>query len=239
MATSSVSSNVNKYRNDIKSLTVFILAFVVLKVIALGLYLLNILVFSSIAYVLGTLSLIIGIYLVSKQNNEFFPGIKVSVLLVIAMILDLRTALLVSMNPPTLQSSGTFMEQLGQLDATFGNNAYYMAAFTLFTGVFMAVSAYFYNDWFNDNLSSSKPFKSYTYFGVLFFVGEVITFVGYVVLRRADKQILAGWTGASVQSINFSTGIIFVGTIMLVIAFLIEIIAGLQMFSLINKSSRD
>lgn len=224
----------SKAKNNLKGLTIFILLFVVLKIAAIALYLFEPLL-SVLAYMAGTIVLIAGIYIVSKSNNDLFPGIKVSILLVIAILFDFIATFLTVTYPAKLSSSGTFMDQVGHLDANFGNNTYFISWFVLFTAIFMAVGAHFFNEWFNDNLQSDKPFKLYNIFGILFFVASLIMIAGYVVLRQASKQILAGWTGASSQSINFATGMILFGTLILLIAFVVEIVAGIKIF-LIAKS---
>ena len=133
----------------------------------------------------------------------------------------------------------TIFTPVGNVDQYFGFNVYTIAVFLLLAGTFIFLASHSFTGWFKDTLKFDEGFGSYTFFGTMFMVAEIIIFTGYVTLVRALNEVLDGVHGRNTQALAFPELIINLGVVVLLVAFLLEAFAGFQMLRMINKKSQN
>lgn len=235
MYSSEQPKSVNVDLKGVSTFKMLILAFIVLTGLSVVTYLFSPLL-SSILYVVGSLALVLGIFLVSSSNDHLGRNLGVIFLFLFAVLSVLLVAFLNSMFPHNINvtsSIGPIYSQLGVVNSNFGFNIFIIAALVLSAGSFMALGANAFSGWLDK--ATGHDNKTFTYFGVLFFVGEVIVFTGYVVLVAALNEILSGTHGLNTETVAFSQLIITIGTIFLLVSFLLEILAGWKVFKLLSS----
>ena len=224
---------------DIKNFKLLIMVFIVLKVIAVALYIFLPLI-SAIFYDVGTFLLLLGMRVLSKNQDDLNSATKTSLLFILAMGFLLVSALMLTLYPYSVSitsSKVTTLSNLANLELGFGSHAFVIAALILFGGIITAVASFFFDGWFNEAMQQEKPFKMYTIYGGFFAVGEVILFAGFVVLQRAILEVINGIAGYNTEGISFTYLIIYFGLALILISFIIEIYAGYQLLKRVSNAS--
>ncbi len=218
---------------------ILVLIFMVLTAIALVLFMFVPLI-SAIAYDIGTILLLLGMYILSKEKIQQLTWLKVTALFVLAMILGLVAAIFATMYPWQTPATGSVLNQLSTMEKGVGEHVLAFAVTTVFTGLFTGLAAFFIGEWYEDTVDNSKPFKTFRYFGVLFFAGQLIVFVGYELLQLTISQALTTYQSVlstSMAPITVSDLFIIVGSILILVSFAIEIFAGFQVIKRVTNSS--
>lgn len=221
---------------DIKTFRYLLIGFVILQIIGLILYLFRP-VYSAIFYGLGSLAFILGIILLSRKYKQLTSGIKISILFIIALIGELVVAEFNNLYPHSSHISPTVesvQSQLLSIQNGFGQHIFSIVLFVFLTGLLMFLTGYFLTPWINQLLNLPKrQFKSFLYFGIIFGLGDLITGIGYFLYDRDIRFVINNTR--PLTSLGLSGLIILLGVILLLIAFVIEIIIGLKLYS--NLSS--
>ena len=232
----------SKSETQVKGLNTFkmlLLPFIALTAVSIALYLFDPLV-SVLAYSVGALCFIVGIYLVSKNNQQSGHGLKLFLLFLFAILFDLIVGVLTTLNPFSLNVASSYQaiaSQLGTINHDFGFNVYPIAGMVLFSGIFMVLGGLSFSDWASDTINLHEDFKTFSYFGWIFLVGEIIIFSGYTVYVAALNEIIAGVHGTNTEAISFALNIVYVGVFFLLVSMVVEAVAGFQLFKHLNKAS--
>ncbi len=232
-------STENIERGNLNIFKLLILGFIVVTVANLVVFAIastifyKITIISSILYDIATMLLIIGMLLLSKNRNQTRTALSTSLLFLVSMGLFLVAGIFASLYPHQISAANG----LSNLELDVGHHIIGMGVPAVFSGLFMALAAYFFNEWFNDSLQPKKQFRTFTYFGILFFVAQIITFLGYEMLQGSITMSLWQTAGNNTSAIGTSNLIILAGSVLLLISFIIEIIGGYQIFRKVSNVS--
>ena len=227
-------------KKDLKTFKNLIFPFIIFKCLAILTYLFRPLI-SAILYDLGTLFLLIGVYTLYRNNKQLSASLKVVLVFSLAMITALVVAELNNLYPHSSHISTTIEslhDQLVGIENGFGQHVFLIVSLTIINGILMLIAAYFFTDWINLFLNTKKKFRIYFYFGILSFVGELITGLALALFARELPNAINGpsTTTAIAKTLAFSGLFTFVGLVVRLIAFAVEIIAGIVIYTNINSS---
>lgn len=220
--------------NDSKWFKYLLLIFIFFKVLAILLYLFRPII-SAILYDSGTTFLLIGIFLLSKKYQYLKSGFKVLVLFILTMISYLIVAILNNKYPHSSHVSvavETVLEQITKLENGFGKHVFIIIVFNILTGVLMISTAFIFTNWINNALNLQIRTKIYFNFGRIFIGGVLIQVLGFIIFSRALHAVV--YNGSKTSTVAIPGLIIFLGSIILLISFAIEIIAGIQFYNKFN-----
>lgn len=222
--------------NDRKMFKNLLIAFIILQIIAIIVYLFKP-VFSALFYDAGSLAFIVGIILLSKKYRQLASGIKIAVLYILAIVSELVVAEFNNLYPHSSHISPaveSIQNQLITIQNGFGKHVFIIILFIILTGILMFLTAYFLSPWINTAFNFEyKQMKFFWYFGVFFIIGDIITAVGYFLYDRVLRGVIKGTR--PVTSIAIPGLVILLGVILLLAAFVLEIIAGIKIYQNLNK----
>ena len=227
----------NKNANLFKML---VLVFMPLTAVSAVAYLFLPLV-GALLYDVATILLLVGMYSYSRNSEHLNAFLLVAVLFIVGMGLLTVAATYATLYPyqfsPSSSLSST-VNQVGTLEQGAGIHIVGMGVPALFAGLFMALGAYFFSEWFNDAVDKEGSFKTFSYFGIIFFTAELIVFLGYEMLQGTIVATIRESTfGANTLALSVSNYIILFGSLLVLVAFLVEAYAGFQVYKKLSSSS--
>ena len=233
-----MSENSTSKRIQAKDLSLFrkfTFLFIGLTVLSIAVYLFVPLA-GAILYDIGTIFLILGVYLLSRNSKHSTSALVVMVLFVCGMVAMLVAAVYATVYPYQFGVSLSVPE-ISKLAGGLGVNLVGMGVPALFAGVFIALAAYFFDEWFNEAVNQEEPFRTFSYFGVFFLASQIVVFLGYEMLRGTIAQSLWQTAGNSTSAIQFSDIVILVGSILVLLSIVYEIVAVFRVSKRVNNSS--
>lgn len=188
---------------------------------------------SVILYGIATFLLVIGMFLVSRKRNQEKYAFAVGSFFGVGVLLLLIGAIYITIYPYHF-TAGT---SLATLETNVGHHIIGEDVPAVFSGLFMAIAGYLFDEWLNDNMNEEKPFKAFTWFGVIFFAGQILNFLGLEMLQGTIVQSLWQTAGSSTAAIGTSSALIFIGTIIMVISFAVEIFVAYKVWQKMGASA--
>ena len=241
MNVSSTSNFLTLEQKDIKTFNNLIILFIVLKILTILIYLFRPII-SAVASDLGTIFLLIGIYLLSKKYKQLKSGFKVVILFILSMVFDLIVAVLDNTYPHSYHSSSTSSTVLTQgltdVSNSFGSHVYLIIFFAILAGIVTFFTTYFLTTWINIAFQYPRKLKMFLYFGICTLVGEFITSIGYFFFARAVDNLVSDGAitlDLIVRRLAISALIIVLGALLVIIGYVLEIVAGIMVYNR-NKS---
>lgn len=185
--------------DDLKTFKTIVLLFLITRIVGFAINFATIFPIISILRILiieiGTLVLAIGIIKLARKYPKLESGVKVGLLFVLAAVIDFASTSFTIFYPAPSMTVGATQEYVNTVINYLNSIYIYISILSILSGIAIVLSAYYFTNWVNLGFGEYSPTKSFLYYGVLTFVGNLISISGeYFVLQ-------------SLSTLNISTGI--------------------------------
>lgn len=187
---------------------------------------------------LGTIVLLYGIYVVSEKYPQMTSGKKVIVLFIFGMIIDIGSEVYIYLFPIPDISQNPSPSEILSFAESFVNYATIITLFLIIDGIVIAISSFYFSDWFNHSFGIFRTTNAFFYYGLIYCAGNIVLAIGVFQIGNVLRTITNNTFNytATLNSLNIADMIIGIGALILFAAFIAGISASFILYSKVNDS---